>query len=851
MGPRKHQLHCRAPITFKSGFVPFGLAMSFMKNQTIRICTVLIGLLVTSWGGWPTSLDAWQPDYFTVTLASGQQFQGRLAPEHVLGKPTDNMTCWMIDDDLRKIFMRKPRQGFPTAVPATVNEVNLDVWQKAMSTTSKEGWGFVQYSGPFDSKGHRLIVIRNLEGRLEQHVLGITKVTPRYTVLEPLVGIANAPNWTMKVATNSIPTDILHQVLMLQIAQPERPEEYFKIFDLFLQMQQYPAAIEQLNIIAQKFPDLKEQIAEDRGRALRDNSRQVLEEVDLRLQSGQIKLALSLAQVINKEGLAEEIKIDFAQREVEIENQLKQVAELRQLVMAFLERYIANHPDDVELQQRLKLFASELEQQLSPITAPRLATFRLLAADETQTEEQRLALAISGWVLGSASAIDNFAVSQDLLPVRDLVREYLGESTPGRRAAILTELEQYEGSTPQFLAAMIQQIGPAQPADITQYTGEAPLRFPLSIPGTPLTNQQPIQGEYFVHLPPEYDPRREYPCLVALPTLGTAEQQLAIWCGDYNPRLGVRMGQAMRHGYITVSVDWKMPGQRFYGYSDREHRIVLAAMRDTLRRFNIDSDRVFLTGHGEGAAAAYDIGISHPEHFAGVIPISGAVEQIPIIYLENEHLGLSFFAVVGSRDPVINKRGPALWFTWLSNKSRPFNDIIVMEYHGRAGEVFFEAQPDIFTWMATQRRRLPQLGEDLEVNCRAMRPGDNYYWFFEIWDFPEEQIMWPHDYIDRDKAKVLGLQTPPRGIEFSMKRRAGTNVFDLSPNNHKGRAILWLSNESVNFDERVEIRLMGKFRDFVKPSRRILLDDVRARADRKHPFWAKLVANNKIWSIEE
>ena len=44
-------------------------------------------------------------------------------------------------------------------------------------------------------------------------------------------------------------------------------------------------------------------------------------------------------------------------------------------------------------------------------------------------------------------------------------------------------------------------------------------------------------------------------------------------------------------------------------------------LRDAMRRFSIDSDRVFLSGHSIGGDAAWDIGLAHPDLWAGVIPI--------------------------------------------------------------------------------------------------------------------------------------------------------------------------------------------------------------------------------------
>ena len=51
---------------------------------------------------------------------------------------------------------------------------------------------------------------------------------------------------------------------------------------------------------------------------------------------------------------------------------------------------------------------------------------------------------------------------------------------------------------------------------------------------------------------------------------------------------------------------------------------MLGALRDACRRFSIDTDRVFLTGHGMGGDAAWDIAIAHPDLWAGVIPIVAA-----------------------------------------------------------------------------------------------------------------------------------------------------------------------------------------------------------------------------------
>ena len=57
----------------------------------------------------------------------------------------------------------------------------------------------------------------------------------------------------------------------------------------------------------------------------------------------------------------------------------------------------------------------------------RLASFERLADDAALTPEQKVALAISGWLVGANQATDNFQMAVSLAHVRDNVRQYLRE----------------------------------------------------------------------------------------------------------------------------------------------------------------------------------------------------------------------------------------------------------------------------------------------------------------------------------------------------------------------------------------------------------------------------------------
>ena len=71
------------------------------------------------------------------------------------------------------------------------------------------------------------------------------------------------------------------------------------------------------------------------------------------------------------------------------------------------------------------------------------------------------------------------------------------------------------------------------------------------------------------------------------------------------------------------------------------------------------------------------------------------------------------------------------------------------------------------------------------------------------------------------------------------------NTFlNVKPAKAGGGITIWLAPEYIDFTKKVSVAPRGGgFKDFVKPSREILLEDVRKRADRKRPFWAKIDLN--------
>jgi predicted esterase len=340
--------------------------------------------------------------------------------------------------------------------------------------------------------------------------------------------------------------------------------------------------------------------------------------------------------------------------------------------------------------------------------------------------------------------------------------------------------------------------------------------FRLTVAGLP----EDPQIEYWVQLPPEYSPYRRYPCIVTMNGGATSpQQQIDWWAGDYKAEAGMRYGQASRHGYIVISPRWLRDHQREYGYSAREHAAVLRPLRDACRRFSIDTDRVFLSGHSLGGDAAWDIGLAHPDLWAGVLPIVATSDKHVQRYWENAKYVPLYF-VSGEKDGDKLEKNAQDWNRYLT---RTGNDVTVVQFQGRGHEHYHEEIQNLFKWMNLHKRDFfPR-----EIDAVSMRPWDSFFWWIDIDRMPSNLVVLPTEWPKKD------VKTPR--IEGSVLN-TGTGVRVSSPS---GRTTVWLAPEFVNFDGKVAVTINGRRQTNVTPSISVLLEDVRTRSDRQHPFWAK------------
>ncbi|HMP07042.1 MAG TPA: peptidase, partial [Lacipirellulaceae bacterium] len=347
----------------------------------------------------------------------------------------------------------------------------------------------------------------------------------------------------------------------------------------------------------------------------------------------------------------------------------------------------------------------------------------------------------------------------------------------------------------------------------------------------------PSDGDfpYLVQLPAEYDPYRRYPTLLVLNDSDhTPEQALDFWAGSIPPPSadGVaapRRGQAMRHGYITIAPLWQKPHQGGYEFTGREHVAVLTVLRDASRRFSIDADRVYLTGHGAGGDAAWDLAQAHPDLWAGVLPFVAVSDKYIAHYWDNvRHVPLYF--VAGELDGRTMSLNAPVWDLYLRKPpsgAKPGFDVTIVEFQGRGHEPFHDEILNAFDWMGRKTRGT----SPKEFACNTLRPFDSFFWWLECGQLPEQFMIHPTEWNSR--------RARPARVEGKMLE--DNRLWARSP---APQTTVWLNPDVVDFDKPVRLTFNGTKASLgdgiIRPDPVVLLEDVRTRGDRQRPFWARI-----------
>ena len=199
----------------------------------------------------------------------------------------------------------------------------------------------------------------------------------------------------------------------------------------------------------------------------------------------------------------------------------------------------------------------------------------------------------------------------------------------------------------------------------------------------------PFAFDYLLQLPPGYASRRRWPLLVFLHGRGERGADLRRIKRHGLPKL---IASGRRFPFIVVSP--QCPDLEPWWNLTALDTFVTAIMR----RYRVDSRRVYLTGLSMGGYGTWALATRHPERFAAILPICGGGEP----RLARRLRRLPIWAFHGAQDqtvPLVRSR--AMVRAIRAAGGTPRFTIYPEAVHDSWTQTY--ARDDIYTWLLSHR----------------------------------------------------------------------------------------------------------------------------------------------------
>ena len=766
-----------------------------LGSSRMTVWLAVIGLLAGSaplWAG-------------EVRLMNGMRFEGDLMPIRALAVEHDptvagvSTPILMIDTGMQKYYV--PARQIPKG--AVKNEADLSRFEEFTLQQRPVGRrltltnvGEVVHTRPFDEFGRRTVTVATGDGPIDV-IQGITKLSPRYVTVTSLNYY-----WEYGVSPASVGDDRLAAILH-SASDPTSPKDRMAVARYFVQAGRYQAASNELDSIKTDFPDMQAAV-EQVLQSLRTLwAEELLGDLRMRQSAGQHQLVRRAIRVFPVANMPAGVLRELHELASGYEQAEEKLAEAK-ATLGRLQAELADHPDLAAIKQARYTINDELTFD----TLGRLDAFFAFANDPDLPAAERMATALSGWLVGSAQAKTELSAALALWEARELVQASLRTIDANEKIAIVTRLATLEGIDATTLKNMIPLLPPA--IELGRFLPGEPAEVQVGEP-----NAQPAV-RYTVSLPPEYSPQHPYPMIVAMRSAGqNCTQAVRWWAGDVNTP-----GMAQHHGYIVIAPEYLPPDRKSYSSDGSVQNIVTECIRDARRRFQVDSDRIFLAGHGMGGDAAFDVGMSQPDVFAGVIPITGISDNHCMYYWGNAEQ-TAWYVVNGDRDRDTKERNSRE----LNRMMKYGFDLIYTVYTARGYESYYEELDKLFEWMSLQRRSKP-LDEFKES---ILRPSENEFFWVLMGGFPDnvtQPIVWSG-----------GGRLPkisPMQLKADIKAGSPLRTVIYVRSGARNHSLL-LFDGLIDFGRRLRVEINGRqvFHEVPQPNMQHMLDDLQRRGDRQ------------------
>jgi len=749
--------------------------------------------------------------------------------------------CFLLDDRVRYVVFGQ-KQVDRVEENLDIREGNVfftrDLGQRTRKKLPKEAQ--LLEPKPFDQKWERNFPIRTrindgitnpiVTGNVKQR---ITILTPYFVRLEAL-----DYDWTANYQTKEfgpaviIPLIRTHPEMTVKPGETLDVDRRLKIVRFCTQAGWIAEAKSELSEVAKDFPTEKEKLAMAETALKQLEQQTIWEEADLYAKVGRHAIAQQLLNRVALSELPGPFQADAANLKTRYENLESKLKEARRAFVLCYEG-VVGPPEE-----RFANAIPQITRSLNYDTLDRLEAFATIGRQLEQeirtgkevkhTFEEVLSLAMTGWVLGPQAAEASLTTADRLWTLRERLLEYQRSAAAVNRKPLLTAIERDSMLSVSEIARAITMLPPADEPP----AGPMPTGALQQKTNNPFSPHPPYT--YHLQLPPEYHPNRSYPLLIVLPPAnqGTADA--------INPWIA----EAARHGYVLACVDWGASFKGKYEYSPIEHAAAQECLQDVKRYVNVDSDRVFLAGYADGGNAAIDVALSHPDLFAGVIPINGRPRNYSSLWYWRNAQSLPFYLVIGELTGDTRVWDAQLFENWAS---KGYPSLMIM-FRGRASDFFPAELPNMFDWMDRKRRALgfPELGR-----FPGGSPGSEEYQTLRVTD---NRFYWiTTNQIDPKITNAIKDIATHKGQAAAIQANINGNQININTRGVK-QLSLWLGRaydpqtgvrDMIDFAKPVRIQINNRLNwnnqnKPLEPKLETLLEDYFERGDRRRLCFVKV-----------
>ncbi|OJW19241.1 MAG: hypothetical protein BGO49_12155 [Planctomycetales bacterium 71-10] len=742
----------------------------------------------------------------TVVMKNGVTYRTIAAPDR------DNNTLLYLWDGLKKIVVRDSKverviadnslrtgEKFSLVQPMTVH---TGLMPKEVVGVAAEPW---------DEKGRRKFQFYGRSAKPIAMEQAINEIGPNVVRFRGVDGF-----WKGQVATRGVPREVL--LSLLHKVEQGNQNERERVVRYMMGAGWYAEARTELDKLIKDFPegDLAERAANARQFIIQAEATQRRSDVDVFRRAKRFKAAADLLKTFDDPEIGTDIQVEAREQLRREEDQRRDdqaaVSDLRRLELRLAPSVHAAWKGRIAEVQKALADAPDVARD-------RLAAWRRARAESSPTDEAQLALAMSGFVAGLDAAVPHLVEADVLWTARDLIASYLRSGDDAAREAILADLDALNWPPGPPEAPNLRRLELAQKLCRLM---PPPLRGPSGDPAGEAAEvrvdaDDSIPTAYLAQLPPEYQPLRSYPAVVVLHSGDGPEAAIAAW-----------RDEAARRGYVLIAPEYRATeGTSEYRYTPDEHAAVELAVRDARKRYAIDADRVFLAGQLAGGNMAWDVGLGHPDLFAGVAVISG----LPGKYVPRslgQHERLPLLCILGDLAPAANE---IVFTNYVKPMILKVWDVTYMELNNRGLEEFPEEIATVFDWMEPRRRDPYPRGFDATTarTCDDRRHG------IVVRAFAEGRTTAP------EAVDPLGRNLNPATIK--LKTSSLSNLIDVTVSGIT-RLDVWAGPDLVDFKRKLEVRVNRKPVLKAQPPLefRPMLEDLRIRGDRGQMYWVKIEA---------